>query len=266
MEEILINFLIISKMAADIYRYYKKMEVLQQVPPEYLEKQTIVTPAMRRQIVQIIYALCEEIQYEIEVYYLAIAILDHYLMRVDVGADKPYINLVFRACLAIAAKFIIEIGEDSVVSDLVHGTNYSVTALIAVEWAIFQTLNFQVGFITPYSYLDYFSEDSTMDERKIMQWVGDVSITDANLVSHYYPSMLAASVVMLVRRFFDLPVDVDRLGYTEAELGPCLTALTVLIRATLSEPRSGIAEQLDPPTFEILASSDFFASPTVGNN
>ncbi|RWS12217.1 G2/mitotic-specific cyclin-B3-like protein [Dinothrombium tinctorium] len=88
--------------AADVFNYYQEKE-LQYKCKKYLNKQTEISKAMRSVLVDWLVEVQESFELNHETLYLAIKIIDHYLMQEDV--PKSRFQLLGATAILIAAKF-----------------------------------------------------------------------------------------------------------------------------------------------------------------
>src|SRR3989338_958513 len=181
----------------DIYIYYRQKEMEQQLSPNYLENQTEVTPDLRQQGGEWMYNLADTFTYDPEIFFVAIAIFDHFLARFTISKDE--LSIVATACVGLAIKFVSDFDDDDPLGSLVSETHHSKASIIEVEWTVLQTLDHQLGFITPYSYLDYFDPEAIPRYRNGSEYLSEFAITIPVIVSRFPPSVIAASAIYLIR-------------------------------------------------------------------
>lgn len=210
----------------EIYRYYKQLETEQRVSAN------MVSSEHRRRLVTWINEASEELDLKSNVYFVAVAILDHFLDRYSILESE--LGIVGAACLGMAAKYE---EEDYGLSELSFVSGHSKAVLVEVEWTILQTLNFNLGFVTPEHFFDYFwgSVEFTQREKHASQWMLELAVTDADIVSKYLPSEITASVIYLTRMLGGVkPIWSPSLEqiteYPDQSLHPCLKALIARLR------------------------------------
>lgn len=92
--------------AHDVFAYYKKQEVALKVV-KYLTKQSDVTKAMRAVLVDWMVEVQESFELNHETLYLAVKLVDHFLMTKNITKNK--FQLLGATCILIAAKFDVSI-------------------------------------------------------------------------------------------------------------------------------------------------------------
>lgn len=235
----------------DIYVYYRQKEVEQQLSPNYLENQTEVTPDMRQRVGEWMYKLSDTFTPDPEIFFVAIAILDHFLARFTIMAED--LSVVATACVGLAIKFVSDFDDDDPLGSLASETHHSKASIIEVEWTVLQTLDHQLGFITPYSYLDYFDPEATFRYRNGSEYLAEFAITVPSIVSRFPPSMIAASAIYLIRMLGGIkPIWTEafqeRTEYTEQDLRLCIMALIAVLRVEAKrDPPSDISIRFMSP-------------------
>lgn len=220
-------------MFKKIYLYYKQLELEQRISIDN------IPPEIRQQLVEWMYEACDELQLDREIYFLAVAIMDHFLDLFSVLQSE--LGVVGASCIGLASKYEDRSDTGLDFSELGFVSAHRKEPLIETEWIILQTLNFNLGFITPNHFMDYFwnSVEFQPREKHASHWMLELAMTDSAIVSKYLPSEIAASTIYLTRMLGgSKPIWSPSLeqitGFIDKSLHPCIKALIARLRREAS--------------------------------
>nr|XP_006822383.1 PREDICTED: G2/mitotic-specific cyclin-B3-like [Saccoglossus kowalevskii] len=223
---------LLPEYASQIFDYYKEREILFKVDP-YLDNQTDITKNMRAILVDWLVEVQENFELNHETLYLAVKIVDRYLMKKDVG--REVLQLVGATALFIACKF--DERCPPVLDDFIFICDdaYRRTEFLAMERTILKTLNFDVGVPLSYRFLRRFAKCSkaTMETLTLARYILELTLQDYDFCVNYKESHLAAATLLLafkMKRIMEWDSTLEHYsGYKSQDILPCVKKLNALI-------------------------------------
>ncbi|XP_067160156.1 G2/mitotic-specific cyclin-B3 isoform X2 [Apteryx mantelli] len=149
-----------AEYAKEIFDYMREREE-KFVLPNYMEKQPDISGDMRAILVDWMVEVQENFELNHETLYLAVKLVDHYLVEVVSMRDK--LQLIGSTAILIASKF--EERCPPCVDDFLYICDdaYKREELIAMEMSILRTLKFDINIPIPYRFLRRFAKTPTLE-------------------------------------------------------------------------------------------------------
>ncbi|XP_077988291.1 G2/mitotic-specific cyclin-B3-like [Glandiceps talaboti] len=217
--------------AYEIFQYYKQREIVFQVEP-YLEKQTDINRNMRAILVDWLVEVQENFELNHETLYLAVKIVDRYLMAKNVPRET--LQLVGATSLFIACKFdercppllddFIFICDDA----------YKRNEFLTMEQTILKTLDFDIGMPLSYRFLRRYAKccKASMETLTLARFILELTLQEYDFLD-FPDSHLAASTLLLAFKMksgqeWDTTLEYYS-GYTSEDLMACVKQLNGLV-------------------------------------
>ncbi|KAM9538580.1 G2/mitotic-specific cyclin-B3 isoform 1-T2 [Guaruba guarouba] len=228
-----------AEYAKDIFEYMRGREE-KFILPDYMEKQPDISGDMRAILVDWMVEVQENFELNHETLYLAVKLVDHYLVEVVSMRDK--LQLIGSTAILIASKF--EERCPPCVDDFLYICDdaYKREELIAMEMSILSTLKFDINIPIPYRFLRRFAKcaRATMETLTLARFLCEMTLQEYDYARES-PSKLAASCLLLALTMKNLggwPSPVVTLqtptleyysGYCSQDLHPLVKRLNFLL-------------------------------------
>uniref|UniRef100_A0A8C6K078 G2/mitotic-specific cyclin-B3 n=1 Tax=Melopsittacus undulatus TaxID=13146 RepID=A0A8C6K078_MELUD len=220
-----------AEYAKDIFEYMRGREE-KFILPDYMEKQPDISGDMRAILVDWMVEVQENFELNHETLYLAVKLVDHYLVEVVSMRDK--LQLIGSTSILIASKF--EERCPPCVDDFLYICDdaYKREELIAMEMSILSTLKFDINIPIPYRFLRRFAKcaRATMETLTLARFLCEMTLQEYDYARES-PSKLAASCLLLALTMKNLggwtPTLEYYSGYRSQDLHPLVKRLNFLL-------------------------------------
>ncbi|XP_039940222.1 G2/mitotic-specific cyclin-B3 isoform X3 [Hirundo rustica] len=220
-----------AEYAKEIFEYMREREE-KFVLPDYMEKQTDISGDMRAILVDWMVEVQENFELNHETLYLAVKLVDHYL--VEVVSMREKLQLIGSTAILIASKF--EERCPPCVDDFLYICDdaYKREELIAMEMSILSTLKFDINIPIPYRFLRRFAKcaRATMETLTLARFLCEMTLQEYDYARES-PSKLAASCLLLALIMKNLggwtPTLEYYSGYSAQDLHPLVKRLNFLL-------------------------------------
>ncbi|XP_057230956.1 G2/mitotic-specific cyclin-B3 isoform X2 [Malurus melanocephalus] len=220
-----------AEYAKEIFEYMQEREEKFMLP-DYMEKQTDITGDMRAILVDWMVEVQENFELNHETLYLAVKLVDHYL--VEVVSMREKLQLIGSTAILIASKF--EERCPPCVDDFLYICDdaYKREELIAMEISILQTLKFDINIPIPYRFLRRFAKcaRATMETLTLARFLCEMTLQEYDYARES-PSKLAAGCLLLALTMKNLggwtPTLEYYSGYAAQDLHPLVKRLNFLL-------------------------------------
>uniref|UniRef100_A0A670YHM7 Uncharacterized protein n=1 Tax=Pseudonaja textilis TaxID=8673 RepID=A0A670YHM7_PSETE len=200
--------------------------------PDYMKSQPDITMDMRAILVDWMVEVQENFELTHETLYLAVKLMDHYLVQVAAMRDK--LQLIGSTAILIASKF--EERCPPCLDDFLYICDdaYQREELLAMERGILQTLHFDINIPIAYRFLRRFAKcaRATMETLTLARFICELTLQDYAFVQEQ-ASRLAASCLLLALRMKNLrgwsPTLEYYSGYQVPDLVPLVRRLNFLL-------------------------------------
>jgi len=189
------NQLAVVEYVEDIYKFYRKIENMSCVPPDYMTEQIEINEKMRAILIDWLIEVHLKFDLMPETLYLTVNIIDRYLSVQTVTKGK--LQLVGITAMLIACKYE-EIWPPQV-NDFVGilPQEYTSEQMVAVEHTILNRLKFNLTVPTPYVFLVRFLKAAGPPDKAMENlafFLVELCLLHYTMIK-YSPSMLAAAAV-----------------------------------------------------------------------
>ncbi|XP_068061140.1 G2/mitotic-specific cyclin-B3 isoform X4 [Anomalospiza imberbis] len=220
-----------AEYAKEIFEYMREREE-KFLLPDYMEKQTDISGDMRAILVDWMVEVQENFELNHETLYLAVKLVDHYL--VEVVSMREKLQLIGSTAILIASKF--EERCPPCVDDFLYICDdaYKREELIAMEMSILSTLKFDINIPIPYRFLRRFAKcaRATMETLTLARFLCEMTLQEYDYARES-PSKLAASCLLLALTMKNLggwtPTLEYYSGYSAQDLHPLVKRLNFLL-------------------------------------
>ncbi|XP_034297657.1 G2/mitotic-specific cyclin-B3 [Pantherophis guttatus] len=220
-----------AEYAKDIFEYMQEREK-SFLLPDYMKSQPDITMDMRAILVDWMVEVQENFELTHETLYLAIKLMDHYLVQVAAMRDK--LQLIGSTAILIASKF--EERCPPCLDDFLYICDdaYQREELLAMERSILQTLHFDINIPIAYRFLRRFAKcaRATMETLTLARFICELTLQDYAFVQEG-ASRLAASCLLLALKMKNLggwsPTLQYYSGYHVPDLLPLVRRLNFLL-------------------------------------
>ncbi|XP_070539288.1 G2/mitotic-specific cyclin-B3-like [Ptychodera flava] len=217
--------------ANDIFKYYKQRELLFQITP-YVEKQKDITRNMRAILVDWLVEVQENFELNHETLYLAVKIVDRYLMEANVPRET--LQLVGATALFIACKF--DERCPPVLDDFIFICDdaYKRNEFLCMERTVLKTLGFDIGMPLSYRFLRRYAKcaKANMETLTLARYVLELTLQEYDFIecldSHIAASALLLAFKMKKTQEWDTTLEYYS-GYKSEELMQCVRQLNALV-------------------------------------
>ncbi|XP_033117939.1 G2/mitotic-specific cyclin-B3-like [Anneissia japonica] len=242
--------------AADIFKYQKERELKFKITP-YFEHQVEITTQMRAVLVDWLVEIQESFELNHETLYLAVKLVDHYLMhKKNVGRD--ILQLVGATALFISCKF--DERSPPLLDDFKYICDdaYKRKDFIMMEMSILKTIGFDLGIPISYRFLRRYAKcaRSSMETLTLARFILETSLHDSAFIEKR-DSQVAAGALLLAFRMkksgeWDNTLQYYS-GYTEKDLESTVRQLNSLISASPDEQLMTVRNKYSHPVFNEVA-------------
>ncbi|XP_053129341.1 G2/mitotic-specific cyclin-B3 isoform X2 [Hemicordylus capensis] len=191
-----------AEYAKDIFTYMREREE-KFLLPDYMENQPDITRDMRAILVDWMVEVQENFELTHETLYLAVKLMDHYLVKVATMRDK--LQLIGSTAILIASKF--EERCSPCVDDILYICDdaYKRDELLSMEISILQTLDFDINIPVAYRFLRRFAKcaHATMETLTLARFICELTLQEYDFVQES-ASRLAASCLLLALKMKSL--------------------------------------------------------------
>ncbi|XP_071462622.1 G2/mitotic-specific cyclin-B3-like [Marmota flaviventris] len=220
-----------SIYAKDIFSYLKKREE-NFILIKYMDKQTDINSDMRAILVdwlvevQMTFEICHE------TLYLAVKLVDHYLMKVVCQKDK--LQLLGSTAFLTAAKF--EEPSPPCVDDFLYICDdiYKRDELHAMEISILQALNFDINIPIAYHFLRRYARcvHASMKTLTLSRFICEMTLQEYDYVQERASKLAAGSFLLALymkKLEHCIPILEYYSGYESSELHPLVRRLNFML-------------------------------------
>nr|CAK26088.1 cyclin B3 [Ornithorhynchus anatinus] len=220
-----------AEYAKDIFVYMRERE--ESFPlPDYMEKQFDISRDMRAILIDWMVEVQENFELNHETLYLAVKLVDHYLVEVVTMRDK--LQLIGSTAILIASKF--EERCPPCVDDFLYICDdaYQREELLTMEISILQTLKFDINIPIAYRFLRRFAKcaHANMETLTLSRFICEMTLQEYDYVQER-ASKLAASCLLLALKMKKLggwtPTLEYYSGYCSSDLHPLVKRLNFLL-------------------------------------
>ncbi|KAM5195242.1 G2/mitotic-specific cyclin-B3 isoform 1-T2 [Hipposideros larvatus] len=220
-----------SVYANDIFDYMKQREE-KFILKKYMNRQTDINSDMRAILVDWLVEVQTTFEVSHETLYLAVKLVDHYLMEVICKRDK--LQLIGSTAFLIAAKF--EEPYPPCVDDFLYICDdiYQRKEMLAMEISILQTLNFDINIPVAYHFLRRYAVClcANMNTLTLSRFICEMTLQDYDYI-HERASRLAAGCFLLALYMKKLghwaPTLEHHSGYKTSDLHPLVKQLNNML-------------------------------------
>ncbi|XP_032558070.1 G2/mitotic-specific cyclin-B3 isoform X4 [Chiroxiphia lanceolata] len=220
-----------AEYAKEIFEYMREREEKFMLP-DFMEKQPDITGDMRAILVDWMVEVQENFELNHETLYLAVKLVDHYL--VEVVSMREKLQLIGSTAILIASKF--EERCPPCVDDFLYICDdaYKREELLAMEMSILSTLKFDINIPIPYRFLRRFAKcaRATMETLTLARFLCEMTLQEYDYARES-PSKLAASCLLLALTMKNLggwtPTLEYYSGYSAQDLHPLVKRLNFLL-------------------------------------
>ncbi|XP_056665399.1 G2/mitotic-specific cyclin-B3 isoform X2 [Monodelphis domestica] len=220
-----------TEYAKEIFKYMRKREEAFPVS-NYMVKQHDISKDMRAILVDWMVEVQENFELTHETLYLAVKLVDHYLMHVVCMRDK--LQLIGSTAILIASKF--EERCPPCIDDFLYICDdaYQREELLSMEISILHTLNFDINIPIAYRFLRRFAKCAhvSMETLTLARFICELTLQDYDYVQES-ASKLAASCFFLALKMKNLgqwtPTLEHYSGYQSTDLFSLVKRLNFLL-------------------------------------
>lgn len=225
-----------SVYAKDIFTYMKQREE-KFILKKYMNRQTDINSDMRAILVDWLVEVQMTFEVSHETLYLAVKLVDHYLMEVTCKRDK--LQLIGSTAFLIAAKF--EEPYPPCVDDFLYICDdiYQRKEMLAIEISILQTLKFDINIPVAYHFLRRYAVclRADMNTLTLSRFICEMTLQEYNYI-HERASKLAAGCFLLALYMKKLghwaPTLECYSGYKTSDLHPLVKQLNNMLTSRSS--------------------------------
>ncbi|KAJ1958237.1 B-type cyclin [Linderina pennispora] len=223
---------LIPEYGDDIFGYMRELEVKLMPDPNYMDRQHALSWSMRSILIDWLVQVHERFNLLPESLCLSINLIDRFLSTKEVTVNR--LQLVGAVSLLLAAKY--EETRVPSISDIIFmvENTYSADEIKKAERYLLRTLNFDLGWPGPLSYLRRISKANDYDAatRTLAKYLVEVTLIDERFIG--VPSSKVAAVAHYLSMRFLGQTDWSRAhvfyaGYFESELLPLAQILVDLL-------------------------------------
>ncbi|XP_013785797.1 G2/mitotic-specific cyclin-B3-like [Limulus polyphemus] len=220
--------------AKNIFSYYRERELMFPVE-KYLRKQPEISKSMRAILVDWMVEVQESFELNHETLYLAVKLVDHYLMNNPV--PKASLQLVGATAIFIACKFDERIPP--VVDEFLYICDdaYSRKELLQMEIRLLKNINFDLGIPLSYRFLRRYArcDKISMEVLTLARYILETALMDYDLVD-VKDSLLAAAALFLALKMKNITEWSPTLEYYSCYKSSDLEKLVLHLNKLISTP------------------------------
>ncbi|XP_044460951.1 G2/mitotic-specific cyclin-2-like [Mangifera indica] len=188
------NPLAVVEYVEDLYAYYRKMECVSCVSPDYMVQQIDINERMRAILVDWLIEVHDKFDLMHETLFLTINLIDRFLSQQTVVRKK--LQLVGLVAMLLACKY--EEVSVPVVGDLILISDkaYNRKEVLEMESLMLNTLQFNMSVPTPYVFIRRFLKAAQSDNKMEMLsfFLVELSLVECEMLK-FPPSLLAAAAI-----------------------------------------------------------------------
>lgn len=260
---------LVTEYLGDIFAYLRSLEDQFEIKENFLDN-SLMTPSMRRILVNWLVDVHQNFSFVLETLYLCISITDRYL-QINKSVGRKTLQLVGVGAMLIACKY--EEMYMPEISDFVYicDNAFSATQILQMEKDILIRLDFMLGKPLPITFLRRCSKVAQVAhaQHTLAKYLLELSLTEADM-SHWKPSILAAAASCLSSAILDdeptaqrawTPTMAHYTTYKYEDISPAIRALAATLVKAKSYKQDAVVQK--------YASSKFFKislSPKLNNS
>ncbi|XP_057414987.1 G2/mitotic-specific cyclin-2-like [Lotus japonicus] len=213
----------------DIYSFYRKIETISRVSPNYMEQQMDINPNMRAILIDWLIEVHDKFDLLQETLFLTINLIDRFLAKQELVRNK--LQLVGLVAMLLACKY--EEVSVPIVSDMVQLSDkaYTRSQVLEMEKMMLNTLQYNMSVPTVYVFLRRFLKAAQADKtlELLVFFLVELSLVEYEMLK-FPPSMVAAAAVYTaqctVNGFKEWSKTCEwHTKYSEAQLLECSTLI-----------------------------------------
>lgn len=223
-----------SDYVGDIISYYRRIEPLYRVAPDYMSRQVDINDKMRAILVDWLVEVHAKFKLMPETLFLTMNVIDRFLEQKPM--TRKNLQLVGVTAMLIASKYE-EIWAPEV-RDFVYISDkaYTREQILSMEKVMLNTLRFNLTVPTPFNFLSRFLKAAGVNGNKEIStyatYLVELSLPEYAML-RYSHSMTAAAAVYVANKAFKqsqaYPYALRKhSGFDEISIRPCAQALAVL--------------------------------------
>ncbi|XP_011619938.1 cyclin-A1 isoform X1 [Takifugu rubripes] len=265
------DVLCVFEYAEDIHQHMRESEVSFRPRPGFLENHPEITGDMRATLVNWMVEVVREYKLRSETLHLSVNYVDRFLSQTtSVRRDK--LQLVGTSALMIAAKY--EEVDPPDLDEFVYTTDstYSRRQLSRMEHFILNALRFRMAAPTIDQFLSLFMAIQSVCPltQNLAMYLGELSLLDLDVTLRYPPSLLAAAAYSLasytLSRLLWPEILRTFVGYSMADISPCITDLHQLYIRAEEHPHQAIREKYRSSRYSQVSSITPPSAPFTPNS
>ncbi|XP_015889577.2 G2/mitotic-specific cyclin-2 [Ziziphus jujuba] len=188
------NPLAVVDYIEDLYAYYRKMEGIGCVSPNYMSQQFDINEKMRAILIDWLVEVHDKFELMKETLFLTVNLIDRFLSKQSVVRKK--LQLVGLVAMLLACKY--EEVSVPVVGDLILISDkaYTRKEVLEMETFMLNTLQFNMSVPTPYVFIQRFLKAAQSDKKleSLSFFLIELSLVEYEMLK-FPPSLLAAAAV-----------------------------------------------------------------------
>lgn len=188
------NTLAVAEYIEDLHSFYRKIECIGCVSPNYMEEQCDLNEKMRAILADWLIEVHDKFDLMQETLFLTINLIDRFLAKQNVVRKK--LQLVGLVAMLLACKY--EEVSVPVVSDLIHISDraYTRKELLEMEKSMLNTLQYNMSIPTAYVFMKRFLKAAQADKKLelVAFFLVELSLVEYEMLK-FPPSLVAAAAV-----------------------------------------------------------------------
>lgn len=256
-----------SYYGVELFQYIRQIEIYLKPKKHYLESnQYFLNKELRCTLINWMVEVVQEFKLQTETLFLAISYIDRYLSHIkNKNLFRSRLQLVGVSAIFLAAKFE-EIRPPNI-SKIIFIADYTYTKpeVLAMEWRIFNVLEFRLIQPTPLTFLYRFfvgNKFHSLIERVLngclCMYLCELSMCDYEVATTFLPSLIASSSILLANVIFAISPrwgqNLQALtgGYRSSDLKECCNLMFIRLKLNM------VKEARTSAIFEKYSSIGFF--------
>ena len=250
-----------TEYVQDMYHNYRKAEGVRAPNPNYMSKQTDITPKMRAILLDWLVEVHRKFKFEMPTLFLTVNIIDRFLERKIVLRQK--LQLVGVTAMLLASKYEEMCAPE--VADFVYLTDRAYTAeeILACESTMLNTLSFRLTVPTIWVFLCRFVKLAGLNDRTsylLARYYAERTLQEYKMLK-YLPSTIAASAVYMALKVTHGSAkwtsEMHRgTKYSEATLKPCVADMADIIQRSSSTSLQAIRKKYSSHRYHRVAKQE----------
>ncbi|XP_057794682.1 cyclin-B2-3 [Salvia miltiorrhiza] len=251
------NPLAVTEYIDDLYIYYKKMESLSCVPPNYMAHQSDINERMRGILIDWLIEVHYKFELMDETLYLTVNLIDRFLALQPVVRKK--LQLVGVTAMLLACKYeevSVPVVEDLV---LISDKAYCRKEVLDMEKLMINTLQFNMSLPTPYVFMKRFLKAAQSDKKLelLSFFIIELCLIEYEMLC-FPPSMLAAAAVFTAECTLSgckkwSKTSELHTSYTREQLMECATLMASFHRKSRTGKLSGVQKKYNTSKYGYVA-------------